>query len=466
MGRPRVLVVGLDCLAPEFAFERYKDRMPNLHALMARGAWGRLRSVMPPITVPAWACMTSGRDPGELGVYGFRDRVRGRYDLSLVDSRSIRAKRIWHHLADTGRTSSVLFVPPSFPPDTSPHVTSVGCFLTPDAESAWAHPAELKRELEALFGPYLVDVHDVRNDDKHSVLRDLTRMTRQHFAMARHVWTTRDPDFLMMVEIGSDRLHHAMWNAMDPTHPRATHDDSLVEGARAYYALLDEELGAFVKLVDDDTTVMVASDHGARTMLGGVCINEWLIANGWLTLKEAPTSVTPLRPSMVDWSRTRAWGEGGYYARIFLNVRGREPEGVIESNEVERAKADLRNQLAAMKGPTGAPLHNMITDPVTAYRAANGFPPDLAVCFNNLAYRSIGSVGHGRIFVDDNDQGEDGCNHDWNGVFAMAGRGVARLGELDNLSLFDVTPTVLALFDIAADAALLGHNLLTRTTST
>lgn len=460
MGRPRVLVVGLDCLAPDFAFERYKDSMPNLHALMARGAWGRLRSVMPPITVPAWACMTSGRDPGELGVYGFRDRVCGSYDLSLVDSRHIRAKRIWHHLAERGLKSSVLFVPPNFPPDESEHITSVGCFLTPDESSAWAHPRELKAELEAIFGAYLVDVHDVRNAEKLRVLSDLERMTRQHFAMARHVWTTRAPDFLMMVEIGSDRLHHAMWNAMDPEHPRATRDATLVAGARNYYALLDEELGAFVKLADDDTTILVASDHGARTMNGGVCINEWLIEHGWLTLKEKSRGISPLRPAMVDWSKSRAWGEGGYYARIFLNVRGREPEGVVESADLARTKAELARQIAEMRGPNGAQLKNVVADPVTAYRAANGFAPDLAVCFDDLAYRSIGSVGHGRVFVDDNDQGEDSCNHDWNGVFAMAGRGVARSGELHNLSLYDVTRTVLALFDIAPDDDLLGRNLL------
>ncbi|MBW2191752.1 MAG: alkaline phosphatase family protein, partial [Deltaproteobacteria bacterium] len=77
MARHRMIVIGLDCAAPRLVFERYRDAMPNLRALMERGTWGPLRSSEPPITVPAWTCMVSGRDAGELGLYGFRNRVPG-----------------------------------------------------------------------------------------------------------------------------------------------------------------------------------------------------------------------------------------------------------------------------------------------------------------------------------------------------------------------------------------------------
>lgn len=458
MARARVLVIGLDCAAPALVFDRYKAVMPNTSRLMEKGMWGKLRSVVPPITVPAWACMTSGRDPGEIGVYGFRDRACGTYELSLVDSAHIQVPRIWDYLETAGRSSCVLFVPPSFPPRSLNHGQMLSCFLTPSAESEWAAPAALKNELHQHFGDYIMDVEGVRGGDKQTLLRDLAAMTTQHFAMARHMWRTRQPDFMMMVEIGPDRLHHALWSAMDPLHPRPIMDATLQQGARDYYAQLDREIGELVALTDDDTTVLVVSDHGARSMQGGVCINEWLIANGWLVLKEMPHAPTPLKPDMVDWSRTRAWGEGGYYARIFLNALGREPLGLIESSALAQTRETLANELRALRGPSGESFDNLVIDPQTFYREAKGTPPDFCVFFDQLAWRSIGSVGHGRVFVDDNDTGEDGCNHDWDGVFVMAGRQTQKSGAIEGLSLYDVTPTVLSLLDVPFPAELLGRD--------
>ena len=81
----KTLVIGLDCAAPEILFEH--GGLNNIRALMERGCYGRLESVIPPITVPAWMCMSTSQDPGSLGVYGFRNRKDYSYDrLSVVNS--------------------------------------------------------------------------------------------------------------------------------------------------------------------------------------------------------------------------------------------------------------------------------------------------------------------------------------------------------------------------------------------
>src|SRR5205814_9829537 len=92
---------------------------------------------------------------------------------------------------------------------------------------------------------------------------------------------------------------------------------------------------------DDATAVLVVSDHGAKRMDGGICVNEWLIANGYLSLAEKPASPVPLSKAKVDWSRTKAWGEGGYYARVFLNVAGREPNGTVAPEDYEKVREEL-----------------------------------------------------------------------------------------------------------------------------
>jgi predicted AlkP superfamily phosphohydrolase/phosphomutase len=92
----RALVIGLDCAAPQLLFDRWLDELPTLRALTERGSFGVLRSCDPPITVPAWSVMTSSRNPGSLGVYGFRNRRDHSYTaLSFADSTAIRVPRVW-----------------------------------------------------------------------------------------------------------------------------------------------------------------------------------------------------------------------------------------------------------------------------------------------------------------------------------------------------------------------------------
>ena len=84
----KTLVVGLDCAAPELLFG--DERLSNFRRLMEMGCYGRLESIIPPITVPAWMCMATSQDPGSLGVYGFRNRIDHTYKgLGIVNSRSI-----------------------------------------------------------------------------------------------------------------------------------------------------------------------------------------------------------------------------------------------------------------------------------------------------------------------------------------------------------------------------------------
>src|SRR5688500_7678463 len=110
----KLLVIGLDCAAPELLLG--DESLPNIRRLMEAGCYGRLESVIPPITVPAWMCMSTSQDPGSLGVYGFRNRADHSYNaLSTVNSKSIQELAIWDQLAREGKRSVVIGVPPGFP---------------------------------------------------------------------------------------------------------------------------------------------------------------------------------------------------------------------------------------------------------------------------------------------------------------------------------------------------------------
>lgn len=450
------MLIGLDCVPPALAFERYREHMPHLSSLMARGAWAPLRSTMPPITVPAWTCMVSGRDPGELGIYGFRKRKAEGYGMALAQSGDVTEERLWDVLARHDKRSSVLFVPPSYPPF-KVHGELVSCFLTPDAEHAHTYPAPLSGELRARFGPYVPDV-EVRMAEREGLCEALIAMTRQHFSIARHVWTTREPDFLMMVEIGPDRLHHAFFAEMDPAHPRHDPQSPHARVGELYYRALDEELGALMALADDDTALVIASDHGARPLRSAFTVNAWLMAQGYLHLREPVAAPTPLRPELVDWSKTRAWAEGGYYARVFLNLRGREPQGIVDASAAPALREELARGLSAVRGPNGEPWLNHVHTPEALYGAVRGHAPDLLAVFDDLNVRALSTVGQASAYAEGDDRGADACNHDWLGIFVVGGAGVTARGALAECSIYDVGATVLTLFGVPLPAGWRGRD--------
>jgi len=452
------MLIGLDCVPPRFAFERYREHMPNLARLMQRGSFAELRSTFPPITVPAWASMVSGRDPGELGVFGFRGRRSGTYALHTHDASAITVPRVWDVLARHDLRSAVLFVPPSHPP-LKVLGESVGCFLTPDADAAHTFPARLSGELASRFGPYISDLQDIRTGDKTELYAELERMTRQHFGIARYLWESRQPDFLMMVDIGPDRFHHLYWEHLDPAHPRYEPGNAFEELGPRYYALLDRELGALCALADENTAILVASDHGARALQGGFCINAWLEREGYLVLKpEAVREPSALKPQDVDWSRTRAWAEGGYYARVFLNVQGREAAGVVRAEDYESERARLRAALLSVGGPDGVVWNNRIETPESLYRAVKGDAPDLLAVFDDLNVRALSTVGAPDLYTAGDDRGSDGCNHDWHGIVVMAGDGIEPLGKLPVCDIYDVGATILSLFGLDKPSDWLGRD--------
>jgi predicted AlkP superfamily phosphohydrolase/phosphomutase len=455
----RVLVIGLDCAPPQLVFDRWLDELPTIRSLAERGSYGVLRSCDPPITVPAWSVMTSSRNPGVLGIYGFRNRRDRSYDgLAFANSRSIRVPRVWDILSERGRDVIVLGVPQTYPV-TPTNGVMVSCFLTPDVTtSQYTHPPELKEEIEGLVGEYMVDVPNFRTNEKERLLDDLEEMTEKRFRVAEHLLETRPWDLFFMVEMGTDRIHHAFWRFTDPEH-RLYEPGNRFEGAMLdYYRRLDEKIARLLRFADEDTAVLLVSDHGAKAIDGGICVNEWLRQEGYLALKEAPDGPTRFSPELVDWSRTTAWGEGGYYCRLFLNVAGREPEGVVPAEDYERVRGELKTKLEALGDEEGRPIGTVAHRPEELYEERNGIAPDLMVYFGDLAWRSIGQVGTGTVHVFENDTGPDDANHAPEGLYLLAD-GVAP-GRGPERDLRDIAPTLLALLGEPVPPEMEGKSLV------
>jgi predicted AlkP superfamily phosphohydrolase/phosphomutase len=455
----KILVLGLDCAAPEILLE--DERLNNIRGLMEAGSYGRLESVVPPITVPAWMCMATSQDPGSLGVYGFRNRADHSYaGLETVNSRSFRQLAIWDQIAREGGRTVLIGVPPSFPPRKVNGI-SVGCFLTPDTtRDVFTHPAAVGERIRALVGEYPVDVKGFRTSDKEWLRDQILDMSRKQFTVVRDLIADGDWDYFQFVEIGLDRVHHGFWKYHDPKHVLHEPDSPFRDVVRDYYLHLDHEIGELLQLLDDDTAVLILSDHGARPLDGGFCINEWLVREGLLALDSYPERVTPFAELAVDWSRTRVWSEGGYYARIFINVKGREADGIVEPHEYEAFRDELKQRLESGTGDDGVPTGTLVFRPEEVYREVKNVAPDLIVHFGALAWRSIGGVGYGATRIRENDTGPDDCNHAQLGAFILAAPGVPALGAVEGAHLLDMAPTLLALAGYDVPDSMQGRSLL------
>lgn len=457
----KLLVFGLDCAAPQLVFDQWRGDLPTLSSLMAQGVWGKLRSTIPPITVPAWTCMMTSQDPGMLGIYGFRNRKSYGYeDLYTANAKYVKAKTVWNHLSRHRMPSLVFGVPQTYPPKPLNGIL-VASFMTPSKEVQYTYPDEIKVELDQVAdGDYIIDVDDFRTDDKDKLLADIYRMTERRFKAFRHFLRKDDFRFAIVVEMGIDRIHHGFWRFFDRSHRLYEPGNRYEHAIRDYYRALDTALGETIAAAGDEWSVMVVSDHGAKTMHGAICINEWLQRQGYLTLREQPPQQTRLKPEMIDWEHTRAWGEGGYYSRVFLNVQGREPQGVIPAGQYEAFRDEVKAGLEALTDENGRNINTRCFKPEEIYREVNNIPPDLVVYLGDLDWRSAGSVGVGSIYLYENDTGPDDANHAEDGIFIWRPPAGLQAKRQDTYSIYDIAPTILRFLGLEVPPEMIGESLM------
>ncbi len=460
MKHKKVLIIGLDCATPRLVFDRWCSSLPNLRSLMQRGIHAPLHSCIPPITVPAWSCMMTGKTPGSLGCYGFRLRSSDDYfSHTFALSTAVTADRVWDIAGRHNKKVILLGVPQTYPPHAVNGIL-VSCFLTPDTSSKHTCPPELAEEIRQVAGEYLIDVDDFRSENKHEIIRQCRAITQQRFRLLRHFLTTRPWDFAMMVDMGIDRMHHAFWKYMDADHPAHVPGSEFENTIYDYYRFVDKSIGEILSVVDSSTAVLIVSDHGAQAMQGGFCINDWLIKQGYLALSQQPEEPVPLTKVPVDWRTTSAWAEGGYCARLHVNLQGREPQGSVQPEQADTVLQEITGKLGGLTDPNGRPLAVRTYRPQDIYSEVNGTAPDLIIYIGDLAWRAIGSVGHDSLHTLKNDTGPDDANHTEDGICILFDpENLAPQQHCGCFSIYDIAPTVLDLLGLPVPQDMEGRSI-------
>ncbi len=380
-GQNKVIVLGLDGATFDVLLPRAeKGAMPHLAALLAQGAWGELRSTIPPFSAQAWVSMATGKNQARHGVVDFWERAAGLAPdqrRSFVTSRHVHGETVWQAAGRHGLEVSVINVPVTYPPG-AVNGRLVSGFLTPPGRPDYCFPPGLKAEIEALVPGYQADPFDPLGASRQQ-LAELEGWMGKHETVARALLERYPVDLFFGVVQALDHLQHLFWDEI------AAGTDPAIERC---YALADDIVGHRLARLDGRTTLFVVSDHGFGPAAKWFHVNRFLQEQGLLALGEvqggggvgsalARLGLTPqalrglirrldvlglrrrvgrlARVTMgrqidaalarpIDWSRTQAAAGSPAIEGIFVNLRGREPGGIVEPGAAYEA---LRSRLAA-----------------------------------------------------------------------------------------------------------------------
>ncbi|MBK9710473.1 MAG: alkaline phosphatase family protein [Kouleothrix sp.] len=488
----RLLVIGLDAAALNL-IEPWVESglLPNIARILRSGAYAPMRSSMPIMSPPAWTSLITGYNPGKHGIYDFVRLLPGSYRLLSTRRDQTEFRTIFDHASAHGRYVIAMNVPMTYPPKTVNGMMISGLW-TPET-GKFAHPPALRDEL--LSWGYRINTIEFEPGKEREWLNDTWDVThRQTEAFARLL--RREPwDMAMIVYRAIDEVEAFFWHHSDPAHPK--HDPRAAEqfGSSVLDAhkLLDEEIGKLVEAAGPDVTVAIVSDHGGGALHREVFLNVWLEQQGWLRRRQ-PNKLDELRKSLmrrlnltreslaprldwplalwvrdripmrlqhtlvpeakvtladaVDWSKTRAYSFGNI-GQIYVNLRGREPEGVVEPGpEYDRLLDELTAALFELKDD-GVPVVDAVYRGKEIYSGPYAdYGPDLNIIMRGMTYAAENwhELDSPQLFGDSRTH----CTgiHRPLGMIALSGPSIPAVGRQAEAQIVDATPTMMWLLGL------------------
>lgn len=501
--RRRILVIGLDGATFDLIKPWVQQgKLPHFGRLMAEGVHGELASTVHPLSPPAWTSFMTGMNPGKHGIFDFSERAPESYNLQFTNGGFRKAKTLWRILSEAGKQVVVIDVPMTYPPEPV-NGSLIAAMDSLWEESRFMFPPELLLEICERFGGYPFYPTKPTLHEMDAYVHGMHEVIEHRAEVARFLLRTKPWDFFQVVFLATDRVHHTLWRFMDATHP--LHDPVAAQryGTAIYdvYAHIDEVLGRFMAELDAGTTVLVMSDHGGGPYDKVVNLAKWLEQGGWLRfrpqargaelnlrqrvlrtcayslpkhawrgfkrwvpvwIKRRLAATFPdlrakwlshLSLSSIDWGRTAAYALGNY-GNIYINLEGREPQGIVRpGKEYEALRDRIIKALAQLRDPdTGQPILDRAYRREELYRGPYvERAPDIVVVWKDYRYYTRGTFsseetalfalpgefGSGRI--------EHSACHRPNGILLAQGEDVRKGEVVRGAAIIDLAPTILYL---------------------
>ena len=476
MSTPRVLLLGLDgvgfpMLEPAFA----AGHMPKLKQLLDRGVSGVLTSTIPPYTPPGWTSIFTGVNPGKHGIFGFTLGNAQRND-GLVRLDKVMAPAIWNAANAEDKRVGLFNIPMTFPP---PPVDgwAVSGMLTPESGGAtpenFTYPGELAGKIAAIVGDYEIDI-EVDYDQDWRSTEIIERLSR-NLAVKRkalHYLLENDGDVPILFGVleAPDRLMHVHYKYIDPVHEHFHRPEAGPIRARAwaFFDEMDAVIGDMLAWAGSDGFVITMSDHGFQGKDKGVNMNLALKEWGLLSLKGAgaiaqsagarkiarkvkgvlPKSVRRRAKgaahASIDWASTKAFSAPIPQQGIYVNLQGREPNGIVSEADYDKVRDEIIERFSAMRDPDdGEPvLDHIYKREEVVHGDQARWAPDLFPVCRHYSYELSDGLFSADVLTDYRELPR-GFHH-MDGVFGIAGPDIAP-SDGHTASLYDIAPTALYL---------------------
>ncbi|MCH7495677.1 MAG: alkaline phosphatase family protein [Candidatus Marinimicrobia bacterium] len=344
-----MIVIGLDGVP--FSFLPKINELgiaPFLTSLCEEGQVASMTTTLPPVSSVAWASFLTGENPGIHGITGFVDRKPDGYDPFVPTAENLLVPTIYRHLSRLGLRVCSLGVPATFPPAPI-NGTIVSGFLAPNLERAVYPPEELEK-LKSFDYRLDIDAWSARKSHD-SLFEQLPKSLTSRLNAARHYLARERWDLFVLHVLETDRLHHFLWREMN------SGEQSAVDLFAVIYRAIDKFISEVFDSIDEDSAIIILSDHGFTELKKDVYLNHWMISNGYLTLSEP--NATNLNAVGSD-SKAFSMAPG----RIYLHLKDKSPYGkVLEGSEAQGVREELTSSLLGIQDPeTGSPVIERVVD--------------------------------------------------------------------------------------------------------
>lgn len=483
----RVFVIGIDAATFDIITPLMEQGLlPAFEYLLKNGASGRLKSTIPAVTSPAWVSLVTGKNPGKHGIFDFFASPTYGYSRTVLNAKYLKSKTIWQLLSETGKKVGIVNVPMSYPAEKVNGFMIPGLQLGLDSEKNFSYPFNLLQELKEVIGDYRVSYGDPlclfadRYDNFLDEWRKIVKIREKAilYLMQNYEW-----DLFMGVFFYIDQIQHYFWKFYDRTHPlyKPSKYDRIIP---EFYQYVDNSIGKILKKIDNNTLVMVVSDHGAVGIHKILYMNNWLNKNGLLAFKKqylplwqnrlphlaykileklkikAIEWTLPLRyipiygnkidprlglkvNKLIDWKHTLAFAGSYTEQGIYINLKGRNPEGVVEPGaEYERLREEIIEKLLDLRDPdTGERISTHIWKREEIYSGPYvNLAPDILLEMKKWTYIFRPEIHKKQLFFDES---RFSGGHNEYGVFIIKGPGIKQGVTLNNLDIVDIAPTIL-----------------------
>jgi predicted AlkP superfamily phosphohydrolase/phosphomutase len=489
-GKTRVLIIGIDSATFDVIDPmRRAGKLPNLSSLINNGTSGKLRSTIPPVTPPAWVSFMTGKNPGKHGVFDFYVPPSYGYERPVWNSNYIKAKTIWKTLSESGRSVGLINMPMTHPPEKINGFVIPGVQYSVSGDESFSHPPELMREIAEHAGDYQVlygDMESLYTNDLDALLEKWSKIFEVRKKAILYLMEKKKWDVFTAVFYSIDVMQHHFWKFFDASHPQ--HDPHLArkygEVIPDFYERIDSAIGEMLDRIDDDTVVLVVSDHGAGAERQAFSLNAWLHREGFLRFKPVISPLWKFRfphlvykvlrrlkfqgvswtvplsklktlgravdpreglniPHFIDWERTRAYAGNHTEQGIYINLAGREPGGIVKKGqEYDAVRELLIARLREIQDPeTGRPVNIEIYKKEDVYKGPHiDGAPDLFCIMKGGSCLMQKEMYQRELFHQPN---KSSGTHRMDGILILKGRNIRSGCSLENVHIMDLAPTIL-----------------------